>query len=118
MLGRTRSRGSLIVQNRKTVNEEVDGLDIAGPRGQPSVILRHTKSSHVYSVSTQTLKRLGPDAEAVKPGSRCYWQGLSTRMESDVGDESTESRSVLQSLRIPSVICPVRCTSVVVVNMN
>jgi len=117
MLGRTRSWGSLIVRNRKTVNE-VDGLDIAGPRGQPSVILRHIKSSHVYSVSTQTLKRLGPDAEAVKPGSRFYWQGLSTRMESDVGDESTESRSVLQPLRIPSVICPVRCTSVVVVNMS
>jgi len=54
MLGRTRSRGSLIVQNRKTVNEEVDGLDIAGPHGQPSVNLRHTKSSHVYAVSTQT----------------------------------------------------------------
>jgi len=54
-------------------------------------------------------------AEAVKPDSRCFWQGHSRGVGTDVGGESAESRSVLQRLRIPSVIRPERRTSVVVV---
>jgi len=54
-------------------------------------------------------------AEVVKPDPRCSWHGHSERMGADVGDESTESRSVLQPLRIPSVIHPERRTSVVVI---
>jgi len=45
---------------------------------------------------------------------RRSWQGHSRRMGDDVGDESTESRSVVQLLRIPPVIRPEHRTSVVV----
>jgi len=51
-------------------------------------------------------------AEVVEPDPRCSWQGHS----SGVGrDESTGSRSVVQSFRIPSVIRPERRTFVIVV---
>jgi len=53
-------------------------------------------------------------AEAVKPDPRCYSQGHSRIVGANVGDESTESRSALQPLSIPSVIRPERRTSVVV----
>jgi len=52
-------------------------------------------------------------SEAVKPDPRCFWNGNSRRVGTDVGDESTESRSPLQPLRIIPVIRPERRTSVV-----
>ena len=55
------------------------------------------------------------DAEAVKPDPRCSWQDHSRRVSADVGNESTGSLSVLQSLRTPLVICPECRTSVVLV---
>ena len=55
--------------------------------------------------------------ECVKPNPFCSWQGHSVSMGADVWDEITESRSVLQPLRFPSVICPERCTFVVVVTI-
>ena len=51
-------------------------------------------------------------AEEVEPNPRCPWQGHSWRV--GAGFESTEPRSVVQSLRTPLVICPERRTSVVV----
>jgi len=54
-------------------------------------------------------------AEAVKSDPNCSWQGHSSRLVADIGDESTESRSVLQSLRVPLVTRPERRTFVVVV---
>jgi len=53
-------------------------------------------------------------AMAVKPDPRCSWQSHSKRVCAGVRDKSTESRSALQQLRIPSVIRPNRRTSVVV----
>ena len=53
--------------------------------------------------------------KAVKPDSRCSWEGQSRKVGAGVGDESTESRSVVQPLRIPLVIRPPCRTSVVVV---
>jgi len=47
-------------------------------------------------------------AEAVKTEPRCSCQGHSRKVGFDVGDESTESRSVLQPLLIASVIRPER----------
>jgi len=52
------------------------------------------------------------DAEAVEPDPRCSWQGYSREC---VVDENTGSRSALQPFSIPSVIRPVRRTSVIVV---
>jgi len=46
--------------------------------------------------------------EAVKPDPGCSWQGHSRRVGAGVGDESTESGSVLQPLRFPLVILPER----------
>jgi len=54
-------------------------------------------------------------AEAVKPDPRCSLKGHSRRVGADVGDESAESRSVVQPHRISSTI---RRTSVVVVNVR
>jgi len=54
------------------------------------------------------------DAEAFNLDPRCYWKGHSRSV--GFGDESTESRSVVQPLRIPSVICPERHTSDIVVS--
>jgi len=54
-------------------------------------------------------------AEAVKPDTRCSLQGHSRRVGADVGNESAESPSVVQPLRISSVICQERHTFVVVV---
>jgi len=52
-------------------------------------------------------------AEAVKLDPLCSWQGHSRRVGADDGDESTESRSVLQSHRIALVIHQERRTHVV-----
>jgi len=52
----------------------------------------------------------------LKPDPRCPWQSHSSRVGANVGGESTESRSVVQKLRILSVIRPERRTSVVVIN--
>jgi len=52
---------------------------------------------------------------AVKRDPRCPLKGHSRRMRADVGDEHTESRSVIQLLRIPSMILPERPSAVVFV---
>ena len=44
----------------------------------------------------------------------CSWKGHTRRVGADVGDESTVYDSVLQPLRIPSVIRPARRASLVV----
>jgi len=51
-----------------------------------------------------------------KPDPGCSWEGHPWRVGADVGDESTESRGVVQPLRIPPVIRPVRCTYAVIVD--
>ena len=56
-------------------------------------------------------------AEAVKLNSRCSWQCHSRSVGADDGDESTESRSALQPVRIALMIRPERRTSVFVVWM-
>jgi len=38
--------------------------------------------------------------EAVQPDLRCSWESHSRRVGADVGDESTEPRSVVQPLRL------------------
>jgi len=53
-------------------------------------------------------------AEAVKLNPRCSRKGHSRRVGAGVGDENTESRSVVQPLHIPSVIRPERPTYVVI----
>ena len=45
----------------------------------------------------------------------CSWQDHSRRVDAGVGDERTDSRGVVQPLRIPSVIRPLRRTYAVVV---
>jgi len=52
--------------------------------------------------------------EAVTPNQGCSWQGNSRSAVADVGDESRESRIVVQPFRIRSVNPPERRTSVVV----
>jgi len=42
--------------------------------------------------------------EVVKPDPRSCWQGYSKKVCADVRDESTESRSIVQSLCISSMI--------------
>jgi len=54
-------------------------------------------------------------AKVVKHDPRCSWDSHSRRVCADVGDESADSGSVLEPLRIPSVIFPETRTSVVVV---
>ena len=50
-------------------------------------------------------ERKRPTKEAAKPVPRCSWQDHSRRVVADVGDESTESHSVLQPLCSPLVLC-------------
>jgi len=51
--------------------------------------------------------------EAVKSKPHCSWKVHSRRVGACVGDENTGSRSIVQHLRITSVIRPQRRTSVV-----
>ena len=53
-------------------------------------------------------------AEAVEPDSSFSWEGHSERVGAGVGDESTGPRKVVQPLRLPLVVRPVRRTYVVV----
>ena len=53
-------------------------------------------------------------AEAVKPDPHCSSEGHSGWVDAGTANESTESRKVIQSCRLPSVIRPERRTSVVV----
>jgi len=57
-------------------------------------------------------------AEAVKPDPRCSWEGHSGRVGVGVGDENTDSRSVVRPLRLPLVIRPERRTCAVVVRQT
>ena len=60
-------------------------------------------------------ERKRPTPVRVKPDPGSSWEGYSGRVGAGVGDESTESRSVVQLLRVPLVIRPLRRTYVVVV---
>ena len=53
--------------------------------------------------------------KAVKLDPCFSWKDHSKKVSADVGDESTESRSVVQALLIPSVIHPERFTSAVAI---
>jgi len=55
------------------------------------------------------------DVEVVKPKPRCSQKGHSRRVGAGVGDESTESRSVVQPFRIPLMIRRERRTYVAAV---
>ena len=84
------------------VHGDVDGLDIRG-HGRRFVLLHYTqgcRGGHILFVQAG-VETSNIGAEADKP---CSWKGLSRSVGADVGDESTESRSVVQQLRIPSVI--------------
>ena len=63
----------------------------------------------------QERKRPTPVRRRLSRTHAVLGRGYFNRVDADVLDESTESRSVLQPLRIPSVIRPERRTSVVVV---
>jgi len=102
----------LIVQNRQAMqsmgrsmgwtleDNVVDGLffcaTLTGRRGghSPFCASRSGKVRH--------------QCGGVKPDPRCSWKGHPRRVDADVGDESAESCGVVQPLRIPSVIHPVR----------
>ena len=66
----------------------------------------HTPFVHAGAGTSDT------GAEAVKLDPRCPWHGHSRRL--GAGGVSTESRGVVQPLRIPKVIRPERRTYVVV----
>jgi len=52
--------------------------------------------------------------EVVKLDYRCSWESQSRRVGARVGDDSTEARSVVQPLHLPSLIHPEHSTHVVV----
>ena len=54
----------------------------------------------------QEKKTSDTGAESIKPNPRCSGKGHSRMVGACVGDEGTESRSVVLPLSIPSVICP------------
>ena len=108
----------LIVQNRQAVqsmgmsmdwtleDHRIDGLFLC-------TILTGRRRGHISFVKAGA-ETSDTGVETVKPDPRCSWQDHSRRVSGDVGDESTESRSVVQPLRIPSAIRPECRTSVVV----
>ena len=108
----------LIVQNRHAVQSTrrsvgwtlednmVDGLFFC-------VTLKGRWRGHTPFV--QAGAEVSEGEEAVKLDPRCSWQGHSGRVGAGVGNESTESRKVVQPLRLHLVIRPVRRTYVVAV---
>ena len=83
----------------------VDGLfcaTLAGRRG-------HTPFVQAGAETSDT------SAEAVKPDPGSSWEGHSGEVGAGVGDENAESCGAERPLRIPLVMCPVRCTYVVVI---
>jgi len=90
------------------------GVKLLGLR---SVLLRHTHKPQkgpipiCVSRSGNVRHRCGGGSA----GPTLFWQGHSKMMGADIGDESAESRSAFQPLRIPLVIHPEHGTSVVVV---
>jgi len=84
----------------------VDGLffqtTLTGPRGG------HTPFVQAGAETSDT------GAETGKPDPRCSWRGQSRGVSAGVGDDSTESRRAVESLRVPSVIRLVSGTYVVV----
>jgi len=73
------------------------------------------RGCHIPHLYKQERKRPTPVQRRSKSDPCCFWQDHSRRVDADVGDESTESRGVVQLLRIPLVIRPLRRTYVVVV---
>jgi len=90
-----------------TLDDMVDGLFFC-------TILTGRRGGHAPFVQAGAEKS-DTGAEAVKPGPRSSWQVHSGRVGASVVDESAESCSAFQPLRVPSVICPGRRASVVVV---
>ena len=87
---------------------EVNGLDSVEQHRQWSVLLCHTHEplrGYIPFVKAGT-ETSNTGAEAVKPHPSCSWQGHSRRVGANVGNEGIEFCSVLQQLRIPSVIYP------------
>ena len=109
----------LIVQNRQAVqsirrsmewtleDNVVDGLFFCAT-------LTSCRGCHTPFVQTGT-ETSETGAETVKPEPVSSWESHSMKVGAGVGDESTESRSVVQPLRPPLVIRPERRTYVVVV---
>ena len=54
---------------------------------------------------------MGGGVETDMRGTRCPLKGHSMRVGADVGDENTESRSVIQPPRTPSAFPPERPTA-------
>ena len=98
----------------REVHGEVDGLDIGGQHGRLFVVLRqtHRPQKGPCAICVRGAETSDTVAEAVRPNPRCSRKGHSRRV--GAGDERTESRGVVETLRLPSVICPERRTYVVV----
>ena len=97
----------------RAVHDEVGGLDI-GERGR-RLVLRHTHMSQrrPYPLAQTGAETSDSGAKAVKPDPRCSWESRSGRVSARVGNESTESRKVVQLFRLPTVIRPMRRMNVV-----
>ena len=124
LLGRTRSRDRCWAVIRmshhpepsgRAVHVEVGGLGIGGQHGRRFALLRHThKPQRGHTAFVQAGAEMSDTGvEAVKPEPRFAWKGHSGRVDAGVGDESAESRNVVQPLRFPLVIRPGRRTYVI-----
>ena len=89
---------SLKVQNRQAMQFMGRSMDWT---------LEENMVDGLFFYATLTGRRGGPgpfvQAGTVKPEPRCSWRGHSRMVGADVGDESTESRSVVQPLHISTV---------------
>ena len=88
------------------VVHEVHGLNSSAPHSQAAEAAIPCLCKQERKCPTPVRRRLS--------WTHASWKGHSTRVGADVGDESTDSRSVLRQLRTPSVIRSERRTSVVV----
>ena len=129
LLGRTRSRGRCLSSQSIVSSSRI--IRSCSPRGVRCIEHLRTEWSTVCSSAphSQAAKGHTPfvqagaetsntSAEAVMQDPVCSWKGHSRRVGADVRDESKESRGVVQSLCILSVIRPVRHTSDVVVRWS
>jgi len=108
----------LIVQNRQAVQSISRSMDIGGQHGQRFVLLRHTHrpQRRPYSICTSRSGNVWHWCGGGWAWPTLFLTGLfQGGVGASVGDESMESRSGLQPLHIPSVICRERLTSAVVV---
>ena len=108
----------LIVQNRQGVQSMRRLMDwTLGDNMADGLFLCATLTSrrggHTPFVQTGA-EGSANGAEAVKPDPPCSWEGHCWKVGAGAGDESTESRKVVQPLRLPLVIRLERRTYVVV----